>query len=262
MSINSRFLGTLGLKAVVGAEIEFYLADCGQRFTDFISKYFAGCSRDLPSIAPEKGKDQFEVQIRHGADLEKVVHDLVMFREAVDEYSNIFTVESSFAAKPFTDQPGSALHINLSILDANQNNVFAKRDGLESPILLNAIGGLCLFMASSMIYFAPNPESYRRYLYPDIDTPTTVSWGGNNRTTAVRVPTSCPISRRIEHRVAGADSDPYLVIKTILQAAEYGIENKIAPPAKIYGIASNEQYSLPKLPMSLEEARRCHVTIL
>jgi glutamine synthetase len=261
VSIDTEFLDILGLKAVVGAEIEFYLTNYGQCFVDFIGKYFANRNRDLPSIVPEKGKDQFEAQIRHSADIAKIACDLVLFRSAVDEYSNVFAVESSFSAKPFDNQPGSALHINLSVLDTNQNNVFAKHDDLESPILLNVIGGLCLFMARSMVYFAPNPDSYRRYLFSDIDTPTTVSWGGNNRTVAVRIPTSCPINRRIEHRVAGADSDPYLVIKAIIKAVEYGIEYEIMPSAKIYGVAHDKQYSLPKLPISLKEAEKCHVDI-
>ena len=100
-------------------------------------------------------------------------------------------------------------------------------------------------MAESTLLFAPHYNSYRR-LRPDTHAPTSISWGYENRTAAIRIPGGNHKARRIEHRVAGADANPYLVMAGILGAALVGIRNKWEPPAPVSGRAYLSQ--LPRIP--------------
>lgn len=109
----------------------------------------------------------------------------------------------------------------------------------------HAVGGLLAGMAESTLVFAPHFNSYRR-LRPDTHAPSAISWGYENRTTAIRIPGGNPKARRIEHRVAGADANPYLVLAGILGAALVGIEDEKKPPKPFAGRAYSER--LPKLP--------------
>jgi glutamine synthetase len=93
----------------------------------------------------------------------------------------------------------------------------------------NAIGGLLNMMRASSLVFAPHLNSYRR-LQPNAHTPSEVSWGYETRSAAVRIPGGSNASRRIEHRVAGADANPYLVLAAILGAALEGMEQRLTPP--------------------------------
>jgi len=96
----------------------------------------------------------------------------------------------------------------------------------------HAVGGLLSTMADMTLAFAPHLNSYRR-LCPGGLAPTTVAWGYENRTSAVRIPAGAHAARRIEHRVAGADANPYIVLAAILGAALHGMEGRIEPPAPL-----------------------------
>ena len=135
--------------------------------------------------------------------------------------------------------------MHFNVLDEKNLNVFNDGTSEGSPILKHAIAGLLSGMSESTLVFAPHFNSYRR-LRPDTHAPTSASWGYENRTTAIRIPGGDPVARRIEHRVAGADANPYLVVAAILGAALYGIENELEPPDPNPGRAYSER--LPKLP--------------
>ena len=144
---------------------------------------------------------------------------------------------------------GNSLHIHISLLDKEGKNIFVKNGEEESKFMKYAIGGLLEKMPEYMQVFAPYENCYER-LKKGKDAPSTVSWGGNNRTVALRLPaaTTEPENRRIEHRVAAADSDPYSVISAILEGISYGISNRILPKSeKIYGDASLKMYCLDSL---------------
>jgi glutamine synthetase len=89
-------------------------------------------------------------------------------------------------------------------------------------------------MGESMAVFAPHANSYRR-LRPSEHAPTYASWGFDNRSAAVRVITASKPATRIEHRVAGSDTNPYLVLAMILSAALAGIKEKRNPGGAITG---------------------------
>ena len=80
----------------------------------------------------------------------------------------------------------------------------------------------------NFLIFAPNINSYRRVL-PDQFVPVNNSWGPNNRSVAFRIPRSENNSKRIEHRVAGAEANSYLVLAAILSGIHLGLSNKIQP---------------------------------
>ncbi len=174
--------------------------------------------------------------------MDKVKKDLIKL--SID---NNFVID--FSAKPFANQPGSAIHIHISLHNTKGDHLYKKINNQESDILLWSIGGLCKNMKNSMKYFAPSEKSLLRYKFPSYETPTVVSWGKDNRTTAIRIPqtTLSPNNRRIEHRVPCSDANPKKVIEVILNSIDYGLKNKIQPPEPIYGIASDPQYNCEPL---------------
>jgi len=91
-------------------------------------------------------------------------------------------------------------------------------------------------MPECMLMFAPHLNSYHRF-QDGSHAPVYACWGYENRTTAVRVPESEPVARRIEHRVSGADANPYLVLAAVLTGALHGIENQLQAPPDVEGDA-------------------------
>ena len=89
-----------------------------------------------------------------------------------------------------------------------------------------ALGGLSKTMGESMLIFAPNANSWRRFIKGSY-APISPNWGIDNRSVAFRIP-SCDVQNtRIEHRVSGVDANPYLVALTVVSAIERGFKNKI-----------------------------------
>jgi glutamine synthetase len=171
-------------------------------------------------------------------------------------------LEVSFASQPFLDDRGSALHVNLSLLDkSNNRNVFNKDGDKESELLLFSIGGVLQLINQALIFSMPEVQDYIRYdkeLDSKIFPPINVSWGYNNRTTVVRVPLNDKLGkgRRLELRTPVSDADIYLVISSLLIMAQYGIENKIEPIKPTYGNAFDKQYdNLKGLVSSYDKAK-------
>lgn len=273
-AIVARF-HALGLRPVVATELEFYLVDAeaegavppvspytGKRldsdailsidelddFGEFFFDVYAECEKqNLPADAAvaENGVGQFEINMRHTADPLKAADDAVLFKRLIKGVARKHKFAATFMAKPYGTRSGNGFHVHFSLLDENGGNVFDNGTAEGSPVLARAVAGLLGGMAESTLIFAPHFNSHRR-LRPDTHAPTSVSWGYENRTTALRIPGGDNASRRIEHRVAGADANPYLVIAAILGAALYGIENELVPPAPFQGRAYSER--LPKLP--------------
>src|ERR1700741_5394521 len=129
---------------------------------------------------------------------------------------------------------GSGMHVHVSVQDESGQNVFASPDHLGNDLLKQAAAGLLSTMADGMAVFAPNANSYRR-LKPEAYVPLNATWGYNNRGVAVRVPVSGPDDRRLEHRVSGADANPYLVMALVLAGMLHGIEKKLAGPEALSG---------------------------
>ncbi|MEX2615929.1 MAG: glutamine synthetase family protein [Alphaproteobacteria bacterium] len=265
----------LGLRPVVATELEFYLVDpeadsavppispyTGKRldsdailsidelddFGEFFWDVYAECAKqNIPADAAvaENGVGQFEINMRHSDDPLKAADDAVLFKRLIKGVARKHQFAATFMAKPYGTRSGNGFHVHFSLLDESDKNVFDNGTAEGSPVFACAVAGMLAGMAESTLAFAPHFNSYRR-LRPDTHAPTSVSWGYENRTTAIRIPGGGNASRRIEHRVAGADANPYLVIAAILGAALYGIENKLVPPVPFQGRAYSERF--PKLP--------------
>jgi glutamine synthetase len=138
-------------------------------------------------------------------------------------------------AKPFAHLAGSGMHLHASLADPDSGaNVFADDDPAGSPLLRHGIGGLRTTLADGMAVYAPNANSYRRFRALSY-APVAATWGVNNRTVSLRVPAGPAASRHVEHRVAGADANPYLVAALVLGGLLHGIERGLDPGAPVTG---------------------------
>lgn len=260
--VLKKFTSDIGLSVVTSAELEFYFDKKEEEIDNkcilAALSQINGRGIENSGIYPESGKRQYELV------LEKTDSPITT-AENIEEVKNILKnearklgIKAIFHPKPFKERPGSGLHINIS-LNKDGKNIFASNE--EAPELLYSIGGLCSLMPQSMLFFAPNNDSYKRFTKGmDNHVPSNVSWGGNNRTVAIRIPTSTlsPEEKHIEHRICGSDADPYLAISAILLGIAHGISNKLSPPQRIFGNAFDKQYSLKPLPKDLTEAKKAY----
>jgi glutamine synthetase len=143
------------------------------------------------------------------------------------------------------------MHLHISLLDGKGKNVFDDGSDAGSPILGHALAGAVAGLVDSMLIFAPHQNSYRRFAI-ESHAPMAVCWGYENRTAALRVPLGPPSQRRVEHRVSGADANPYLVLAAILGAILTGLEDQKPPPPPI--TSSSYALDLPTLPSSWDDA--------
>lgn len=183
----------------------------------------------------ENGPGQYEINLNHVPDALRAADNAVLLKRIVKGVARKHGLDATFMAKPYGTQAGSGMHVHFSIVDRNGRNIYVGDDG-PSADLMHSVGGLLNFMQESVAILAPHANSYRR-LTPSENAPTYASWGLDNRSAAVRVITSSKPATRIEHRVAGADSNPYLVLAMILQAALMGMKERAQPGGPISGEA-------------------------
>jgi len=243
-----------GLKPVVAAELEFYLiepktstptppgggsidhsqvlsVDALQRLEPLLVEIAEACAaQGVPATAMsrENGPGQYEINLHHADDAVLAADHAILLKRIVKGLARRHGLAATFMAKPYGLQAGSGLHIHASLLDSQGRPAFADAAGAPSEVLLHAVGGLLASMPDAMALFAPHANSYRR-LQPFSHAPTQASWGFDNRASAVRVITGKPMAIRLEHRVAGADANPYLAIAAVLAGALAGIEAKTSP---------------------------------
>lgn len=214
----------------------------------------------------EAGSGQFEINLLHGPDCLKIADDAMLFKQITKGVARKHGLAASFMAKPYADRPGNGMHVHLSIRDQHGRNIFddsrdAGRDAgsdvgsdVGSAAMQHAVAGLLAAMPESMLIFAPHHNSYRRFAI-ESHAPMAACWGYENRTAALRIPLGPPEQRRIEHRVAGADTNPYLMLAVILAGVLAGLDKAEMPPPALVGSAYDAH--LPALPASWENARDC-----
>ncbi len=213
-----------------------YLMDDLGDYGAVLQEIEAACAvQGIPAdvTTSEYAPGQFEINLHHVADPLAACDHAVLFKRAIKNVARKHRMVASFMAKPFADQAGSGMHVHVSLVDGEGRNVFVGVPDAETglsidPKLKHAIGGLRETMAEAMAIFAPNANSYRRFL-TDSYAPVNRAWGTNNRTVSLRIPHSDPQAVRVEHRPAGADANPYLVVAAILAGIHHGIENRIDP---------------------------------
>lgn len=206
---------------------------------------------ETETLIAEQAEAHYEINLVHRPDAMQAADQAMLFKRTVRQVAAKHGMIGCFMAKPFGDEPGNGMHVHFSLLDERGRNVFDDGSDIGSPELRQAVAGLLALMNDSTAIFAPHANSYRRFQM-HAHVPMAPSWGYDNRTVAVRVPLSKEGSTHIEHRVAGADANPYLVVAAILAAAHYGMSQRLEPPAPTAGDAY-AQYE-PSLPASWEEA--------
>jgi len=258
-----------GLTPVVAVELEFYLLDQGldeagqprtsinpvtgtrntstqvyymedlndyQQFTDAVTEACRAQHIPADTAVAEYAPGQFEINLKHRKDALLACDDAILLKRAIKATAGNDGLLASFMAKPFVGQAGSGTHIHVSVLDKNGDNIFAGTPEQPNDNLRHGIAGLQASSKDCMLMFAPHANSYRRFVL-NAFVPLNDCWGFNNRTVAMRVPHSDPENTRIEHRIAGADANPYLVTAAVLAGILEGLESKGDPGPPIVGNA-------------------------
>lgn len=270
-----------GMRPVVATELEFFLIDDSQRelrvppsprtgkrrmaaeilslraldaFDRFFTDLYEACeAMDIPADATisEAGLGQFEINLMHQDNAMKAADDAWFFKLLIKGLARKWGFAGSFMAKPYPDYAGNGMHVHFSVIDDSGRNVFDDGGPRGSDMMRHAVAGCLAAMPGSALLFAPHGNSYDR-LVPGAHAPTGIAWGYENRTAAIRIPGGAPAARRIEHRVAGGDVNPYLTLAGILGAALNGIEDAAEPPEPITGSAY--ALDLPQMPMDWQTA--------
>ena len=223
-----------------------------------ISVYKACDEQKIPARAAlsEFAPGQFEINLHHVSNAVLACDHAVLLKRLIKGVAREYGLTATFMSKPFAEEVGSGLHIHISLLNEKEENIFSCDSGDPPPAtsqnLKHAIGGLQASMAESMAIFAPNANSYRRFT-PGAYAPVNTAWGHNHRAVSLRIPPSNNVNTRIEHRSAGADANPYLVMTSILAGIHHGITNQLLPDDMIH---SGENYDPPtgQLPCTWDKA--------
>ena len=275
------------LKAIVAPELEFYLCEqnldpdlplktpvgkSGRRetgsrvfgidavnefdaLTDDIYDYCELMEIGVDTLVHESGPSQIEINLNHGDPL-SLADQAFMFKRAVRQVALKHGIHATFMAKPYQGQPGSSMHIHQNLVSTTSNkNLFSDPEGNNTKEFFHFIGGLQTYLPDAMLLFAPYVNSYRRFVI-DASAPINTHWGIENRTVAFRVPTSQSEARRIENRIPGADTNPYLAIAASLACGFLGLKEKLEPEKPITGDAFERRHNIPKyLPDALKRLK-------
>lgn len=266
-----------GLRPVVATEMEFYLVAPGEGVVPkpllgsipgtgmrqqgiqyamaedlwehdaFLNDLRIACEAQgvpLTTIHCEFAPGQWEINTRHVSDPLLACDHALLLKRIVKGVALQHGISATFMAKPFAGSAGNGMHIHASLYNESGENVFADDASTATPpisdMLRHAIGGMAETMPQAMAIFAPNANSYRRFV-PGTYVPMSSCWGYNHRDVSLRIPVSNHQNRRVEHRVAGADANPYLVVAAVLAGMHYGITQACEP-----GVMVQENTELPE----------------
>ena len=212
---------------------------------DDIYDFAEAMGLEIDGILQEGGSGQIEMNLRHG-DPVKLADEIFFFKRLIREAALRHDCYATFMAKPIQDEPGSAMHIHHSVVDARTGqNLFSDAKGAETPAFAQFIGGLQHHLPQVIALLAPYVNSYRRYV-PDFAAPINLEWARDNRTTGLRVPISDAAGRRVENRIAGMDCNPYLGIAASLACGYLGLKEGLSPGPEFDGDAYDSDEGIPR----------------
>jgi glutamine synthetase len=203
----------------------------------------------LEGIHTETGPGTYEAAIAYAGIIE-AADRAVLFKTAVKEIAYRHGIMATFMAKINENLPGCGGHVHQSLWDkAGKKNLFYdEKDKLKmSDIMKSYLAGQLYCLPHVLPMFAPTINSYKR-LVEGAWAPTTLTWGIDNRTVALRVLPGSQKSCRLETRVIGADVNPYLAMAASLATGLYGIRNKMKlrqPATAGNGYSDNSHGVLP-----------------
>ena len=273
----------LGYQPIVSPEVEFYLVkpnpdsdyplevplgqsgrvetgkqafgiDAVNEFDNLFEDVYNFCEQqniEIDTINHESGSAQMEINFQHGDPLE-LADQVFLFKRTLRQAALKHKLYATFMAKPMENQPGSSLHLHQSLIKKkSKKNVFFSTTSTISNVMKNYIGGLQTYTPKLMPIHAPNINSYRR-LFATWDAPKNTYWGLGNRSCGFRIPSNEEHSMRIENRISGSDTNPYLVFAANLAAGYLGIKNKLKPTPEMKKSVFGKDKSM--LPKNVEEA--------
>jgi glutamine synthetase len=274
-----------GLQPVVACELEFYLVEPkrdakgqliaapppgvhgvkasnlsldtvsqAEPFLSAIQKAAEIQGLPVSSVVSEYGVGQYEVNLQHVASPLQAADHAVLLKRLIKGVARQFGLEATFMAKPFLDQPGNGLHLHISLLNREGQNVFAGSVGDQR--LAEAVAGLQAMTIESVGLMAPNFNSFRRFKGDFV--PVGREWGQNNRSVAFRLPLALDHAKRIEHRIAGADASPHLVLAATLAGMHWGLSQQLTPTEPLVRTASlrNDEEFPRELAVALHHLER------
>ncbi len=215
-------------------------------FDAFFTDLYDGCkAMGIPAHAAisEAGTGQFEINLLHRDALE-AADDAHFFKALTKGIARKHGMAATFMAKPFADDAGSGMHVHFSVVDEDGKNIFDDGGSDGTDLMRHAVAGCVAAMPPSTLVFVPHGVSFER-MVAGAHAPTGAGWAYENRTAAIRIPGGSHKARRIEHRVACGDINPYLVLAAILGAALVGIEDEMVAHAPLTGNAYEQE--LPQL---------------
>jgi glutamine synthetase len=200
-------------------------------------------------VENSKGECNFgqqEINFRY-ADALRTADDHVIYRNGAKEIAAQEGMAISFMAK-FDEREGSSCHIHFSLSDNDGVMVFAS----DPKLFQSFLAGQLACLRELTLLLAPNVNSYKRYAAASF-APTTIAWGNDNRTCALRVVGHGP-ALRFENRAGGSDLNPYLALSALVAAGLYGVRQGLELEPAYEGNAY-QATDKPRLPTTLREAR-------
>src|SRR4051812_28735371 len=191
---------------------------------------------------------QHEVNFRY-SDALSMADNHSIYKNGAKEIAYLHGAALSFMAK-YDEREGNSCHIHMSLWD-DSGSAFADSDGHQTDLFRHFLAGQLAGTRELTLCFAPNINSYKRYAWGSF-APTTLAWGVDNRTCAFRIVGHGP-GLRVESRLAGADTNPYLAFAAIIAAGVHGIENSL-DLEDAYGGNAYDAHDKPRVPSSLGAA--------
>lgn len=208
----------------------------------------------LEGLHTETGNGVYEASIEY-SDILEAADRAVLFKTAAKEIAYKHGYLATFMAKWNSSLPGCSGHIHQHFADTAGNNLFYDGNNANgmSELLQQYMAGQLYCLPYIMPMYAPTVNSYKRYV-EGAWSATTVSWGIENRTTALRVINKVPAATRLETRAPGADVNPYLSLAASLASGLYGIKHKLSLQDAAVSGSAYDNKQLQRLPASLQEA--------
>ncbi len=210
-------------------DLQLYDLRVMDQVSDFLAKVHTySQALDIPATAAlaEFGPGQFEINLEHRDNPLQAADDAIIFKQIVDRAARDTGLYASFMAKPYAEHGGSGQHVHVSVIDGDGKNLF--NQGEKRERLLHCVSGCLDNLAHCLLMYAPHGNSYRR-IQPESFAPNRLDWGYDHRGVALRLPETTGKNARLEHRVAGADANPYLVLASILASMRHGLDKGVSP---------------------------------
>jgi len=209
----------------------------------------AGAGLVVESAKGECNLGQHEIAFRY-ADALSTCDNHVVYKTGAKEIAAQDGGSITFMAK-YDEREGNSCHLHLSLRDADGRPVFAAGEHGHSAVFEHFLAGQLAALRELTLLYAPNINSYKRFAAGSF-APTTVAWGEDNRTCALRVVGHRPEALRIENRLPGGDVNPYLAVAAMIAAGLAGVDRELPLEEPYAGNAYTA--AKPRVPSTLRSA--------